>query len=166
MGPGAGFLLCALVGILGTIVLGILPTAPELGILPGAVYRWFPRLLESQVHALPRWAASQPVLEAYRSLLWINFWWGVFNLVPIFPLDGGQLAQAFLTMHNPREGVRRGYIVGMITASLLAIYLFNQGQQINAFFVAFLALTNLQLLQAAHYQRIHTDASDDDWWRR
>ena len=41
---------------------------------------------------------------AYHDLLIINLFWGLFNLLPIYPLDGGQLANVFLTMQNRREG--------------------------------------------------------------
>ena len=158
MGPMAGFLLCGLVLALGLGILGI-------GYLP--FYGGF------QIHRYPSWFIQFPewlircILSGYFSLVEINVLWGLFNLLPIFPLDGGQLAGVFLTMHSRREGARRGYIVGMVSASLLAVYLFTQKQTYNALFVASLAIMNFQLYQSAYYQRISDDrfGMPDDWWR-
>ena len=74
MGPVAGFLLFLLVAVVGTVVTGIAPFGQELGL---------PRF-----HETPRWV-SPLVWEAYNDLLFINLVWGIFNLLPIFPLDGG-----------------------------------------------------------------------------
>ena len=153
MGPGAGFLLFGLVAVAGTLILGIVGVGPFL---------YFH-------HQPPRWVTPL-VWLAYSDMLYINLFWGLVNLLPIYPLDGGQLTQVFLTMHDRRQGARRGYIVGLVTAGLIAIWLFSRGTQedyFNAFFVAYLAMINYQLLQASHYQQSYGDSSDDDdWWRR
>ena len=39
--------------------------------------------------------------QAVRDLLWVNFGWGLLNLLPILPLDGGNILRSFL------QGVRR-----------------------------------------------------------
>ena len=41
------------------------------------------------------------VHQAMRDLLWVNFGWGLLNLLPILPLDGGNVLRSFL------QGVRR-----------------------------------------------------------
>ena len=37
-------------------------------------------------------------------LFWINAIWGVANLLPIFPLDGGQIARELARWKSPRRG--------------------------------------------------------------
>ncbi len=158
MGPVAGFLLFGLVLGLGLLVLGF---GPVLGhtIVAHTPPAWFLNLPERSILF---------TLYAYGDLLYINLFWGLVNLLPIYPLDGGQLAQVFLSMHDRRQGARRSYIVGLVTAGLIAIWLFTIESYINAFFVAYLAMLNFQLLQASHYQQQYGDTSDDDdnWWRR
>ena len=34
---------------------------------------------------------NKPVLFMLDKLLWVNFWWSLMNLLPVFPLDGGQI---------------------------------------------------------------------------
>ena len=159
MGPGAGFLLFGLVLALGLAVFGVADV-------------WLIGLIK--VHSPPAWFTHLPeglyisIQWAYGDLLMINLLWGLFNLLPIYPLDGGQLANVFLTMHDRREGPARGFIVGILAGGGLAIYFVTEKQYINAFFVANLAFLNYQLLQAAHAQRdsFRSFEEDDNWWRK
>ena len=155
MGPGAGFLLFILVGILGTAILGIKPTY-MLGLTP---------IENALVHDTPRWM-SPLMLVAYFDLLVINLYWGLFNLLPIFPLDGGQMMHTALSMRNRREGPRWSYIVSIGVAALVATYLYTHDQIPNALLVAYLGLINFQLLQAARFQSRYDGGDDDDWWRK
>jgi stage IV sporulation protein FB len=159
MGPMAGFILYGIVLGTGLSVLGV---------------GEFPFYGDFKVHDLPEWFWKLPrglelvIFRAYFDLLWINLFWGLFNLVPIFPLDGGQLAQVFLTMHNRREAAIRTHAMGLVVAGLLAVYLFSREQYYTAFFVASLGVMNLQLYQAAKMNQnsySHYD-ENDDWWRR
>ena len=153
MGPGAGFLLFLVVALVGTGVLGIapFPVPPEM----------------SFFHQPPAWA-SPLVFEAYFDLAFINLVWGFFNLLPIFPLDGGQITQAVLTMNNPREGAKRSYIVSMGIAAVLATYLYQRDDVANALLVGYLGLINFQYFQATRFQTTYGGGfeQDDNWWRK
>ena len=155
MGPGAGFLLLIVVGVIGTAVLGILPTY-LLGFTP---------IERALVHQPPQWT-SPLILAAYYDLLVINLFWGLFNLLPIFPLDGGQMTHTILSLRNRREGPRWCHIVSIGVAALVATYLYTHDQTPNALLVAYLGLINFQLLQAAQFQSRYDGGDDDDWWRK
>ena len=151
MGPGAGFLLMGLTIAVACLVLRI---------SPGDV--WHFRFDRARAEVTPH------TLSAIYFLIEINLFWGIFNLMPIMPLDGGQIAMVLLSMHNPRQGRRRAYILSILTAGLLAIYLVNQKSYFNALLVGLLALSSFQVLQAYHYQSKYGDSFDDDsdWWKR
>lgn len=151
MGPGAGFLLMG-----ATIAV----TCLWLRITPADV--WHYRF------ELARVEPSRLGLSAVLFLIQINLFWGIFNLLPIMPLDGGQIASVLLSMQNPRQGRRRAYILSILTAGLLAIYFVNQKSYINALLVGLLALSSFQVLQAYHYQSKYGDSFEDeaDWWKR
>ena len=155
MGPGAGFLFCILVGILGLVILGIKPTY-VLGLTP---------IETALVHQPPQWV-SPLVFDAYQDLLVINLFWGVFNLLPIYPLDGGQMLHTVLSMRNRREGPRWSYVVSIGFATLVATYLYTHDQTINALLIAYLGLINFQLLQATQFQSRYDGGDEDDWWRK
>ncbi len=158
MGPGAGFLLFILVALIGTFVLGILPTG-MLDLVP---------IRQALIHQPPSWVFSTPlILSAYHDLLYINLFWGVLNLLPIFPLDGGQVTQTLLLMRDRRQGARWCYIVSIGVAALIATWLYTRDQVFNALLVGYLGLINFQLLQAAQFQsRYQEGGDDDDWWRK
>jgi Zn-dependent protease len=159
MGPMAGFLLFGVVLVLDLSIRGM-TEIPFLGVI--------------QFHPVPSWfnhlpeMANQLIQEASWDLLLVNLLWGVFNLLPIFPLDGGQLAQVFLTMHNRREGVIRSHAISLVVAGLLAVYLLSRESYYNALFIGSLAAINLQLYQAARMnQNSYSQyGDDDDWWRK
>lgn len=152
-GPGAGFLLYLVAAIFGVVVLGLLPFPVPLN------------SINAFVHQPPRWVTVS-MLEAYRNLTMINLVWGIFNLMPIFPLDGGQILHTFLARNDRREGPRRCYIVSMGFAALIAVYLFQRDQTYNALLVAYLGLMNFQYFQATQFQARAAGGDDDNWWRR
>lgn len=63
-----------------------------------------------------------PVEFALGMLVRVNLFWGVLNLMPVFPLDGGKICSEILNARNSVVGQRRTAIIGMITATLIAAY--------------------------------------------
>ena len=55
-----------------------------------------------------------------NDLLWVNFYWGLMNLLPVFPLDGGHAARAVLEQHDPMRGRRRSLILSAAVAGAVA----------------------------------------------
>ena len=43
-------------------------------------------------------------MKSSRKLLEVNIMWGMINLLPMFPLDGGQISRELLNIRNPRYG--------------------------------------------------------------
>jgi stage IV sporulation protein FB len=54
-------------------------------------------------------------------LLFINLWWGVLNLLPILPLDGGQISYNLLVQFHPNRGAYFAYGFSFLVAALLAL---------------------------------------------
>jgi len=48
--------------------------------------------------------------------------WGLLNLLPIYPLDGGQIARNVCLMINRAKGVRWSLTISVLLASLIATY--------------------------------------------
>ena len=42
--------------------------------------------------------------EAISQLMYINLIWGLVNLIPVLPLDGGRISEAVCTSLRPRDG--------------------------------------------------------------
>jgi membrane-associated protease RseP (regulator of RpoE activity) len=54
-------------------------------------------------------------------LLWFNLIWGAVNLLPVFPLDGGQIAQSVLVAKDPWGGLARSLWISVFTGAIAAV---------------------------------------------
>ncbi len=64
----------------------------------------------------PWWAAAfYPNLLFFCYLIMIGLWWTILNLLPIFPLDGGQLLAQLV------KSPKKVHMVGVITSILIAV---------------------------------------------
>ena len=54
-------------------------------------------------------------------VLVVSIYWGVLNLLPIYPLDGGQVAREVLLKFSPREGIARSLMLSVATAGGMAV---------------------------------------------
>ncbi len=171
-GPGSQLVLLGLLMLLGNLLLGIswqgnITIAGNLlGIGEGGRVLMSPRV------------DLGPSLDLFRSLyidlFYINLVWPLLNLLPIWPLDGGQITTVLLSRYNRRHGARWSHIVSMATAGLLAFYVLGRlGRSMNgdglllALFFGGFALVNYQMLQAYHYRyQEHGYDDEADWWKR
>jgi stage IV sporulation protein FB len=107
-GPGAGFLFAALIIILVTVVGGSVVTTRLFGFIPLPLNALLP--------------FGGRVLSVMLSmLLWVNVFWGLINLVPVYPLDGGSVTRNVLVQVDPIDGVRKSLWVSVIAGGLLAL---------------------------------------------
>lgn len=82
---------------------------------------------------------------------WINLIWSLFNLLPIYPLDGGQITREILRWWNPWNGVAVSLVISLVAGGVAAYYLFQTGQTMAAVMLAALAFDNFQALQSRHF---------------
>jgi Zn-dependent protease len=54
-------------------------------------------------------------------LFWINLVWGLVNLLPIWPLDGGQISRDVFTILSPTRGASAAFGISLVLAGLLAV---------------------------------------------
>ena len=133
-GPGAGFILAALVIAVVILSGGSIITTSLLGFIP------FPRLA-----VLP---FGGDLLSLFvTSLLGVNIFWGFINLLPVFPLDGGNVARNILLQVDPVDGVRKSLWVSVIAGALIALAaFFLLGSLYMAILFGFLAFQSYQSL--------------------
>lgn len=75
---------------------------------------------------------------AFGSLVYVNILWSLFNLLPVMPMDGGQILGSLL---GPRRR-RVTAVVGAVTAGVLCVLSLLAGQWILAVFLGVLAFSN------------------------
>lgn len=129
-GPAAGFALAAVLYLV--LTLAHVRVIVEVGM---------PRLIEIGVTEIVWTAAFSCFIN---DLFFISVFWGLVNLLPVYPLDGGQIAREVLTKINPFEGERWSLVISFTTACLVALVAFValqdwQSRVLTAGFFAYLA---------------------------
>lgn len=130
--PFAGFCLTGLTLLAArysgaSIRVGFHMLLPVLAVLPGAAGY-------SHWHVL------------LNDLLWVNFYWGLVNLLPVYPLDGGQAALAICEQADPRGGRRKSLMLSAALAGAVAIFGALEQNPYLALMFVILAVSSLQLL--------------------
>jgi stage IV sporulation protein FB len=166
-GPGAGFVLCLVVMAVATVIYGVTPrehlsvAEALLGITPQ---------LDDLVSAMSKFRGNSkiPTFSIYRFLVWVNLMWGLFNLLPIWPLDGGRVSEIALSAINPSQGTRWSHIVSLLVAGVLAVLAlsFRSHDLFLTLFFGYFAMINYQVLQSIHQAQAMGLYQDDDWWKR
>lgn len=81
-------------------------------------------------------------------LLFVNVFWGIFNLLPVFPLDGGQVTRNVLIQYDPWGGARKSLWVSVIAGAVIALAgLLLMGSVYIALLFGLLAFQSYQSLQ-------------------
>ena len=106
-GPFSGFLLATL--LVGGVVVSGGSVAVDwlLGFIPLPA-----------VTSLPFGGAFVTLLLAI--LVSVNVFWGLINLVPVYPLDGGNVARYALLQHDPYDGVRKSLWLSVVAGGVMA----------------------------------------------
>ncbi len=84
-------------------------------------------------------------LAFFRCLIQVSFWWTLLNLIPVFPLDGGQI------MHGLMRSSHTMHTVSLVVALLLVMLFIVFNFWLMAVLMGFLAYINYRGLQQAPY---------------
>jgi stage IV sporulation protein FB len=66
-------------------------------------------------------AGWELVSSFFMSLIWVNIFWGFINLMPVHPLDGGNVTRYIFIQTDPLNGLRTSLWVSVITGALVAV---------------------------------------------
>lgn len=111
-GPLAGFVL------LGLIVLCLPALAPEEWEYLKNLVSYLLGLAPLDIDLVLRMSPKRAILD---NLFWINLVWGLVNLLPIWPLDGGQISRDVFTILSPRNGGSIALGISLLLAGLLVV---------------------------------------------
>jgi Zn-dependent protease len=93
--------------------------------------------------------ASAVWAELVHQWLWVNVGWGIFNLLPILPLDGGNVLYQALDARTPGSGERPARIASIVVAIAIALVAWKmQAGLYVVVLVASFAALNYRGLQA------------------
>jgi len=163
-GPGAGFLLGVPAYIAGAVLFG--PKFPIQSVFTSSNEQYY-------------------LLVTLNALVWINMIWGFVNLLPIFPLDGGQILREWVQWKRPQRGDAFAFKISFYTALAatvvsIGLFLAFDGKDFRNLYPAFLfgsiAYSNHKLRQQIELYGDSGGGHDDgprqpweqdaDWWKR
>lgn len=89
-----------------------------------------------------------------EQVVWINVGWSVLNLVPVLPLDGGQVFLAVCDLVTKGRGRRVAEIVSVAVAAALAVWAYSRGFVIGALLAGGLGALNLGQLRKVRQEEL------------
>lgn len=125
-GPGAGFILWGLMEF----------------VFANPIMHFSIENLDPEVTKLIRFGILQ--------WLYINLWWGLVNLLPVLPLDGGRVLQGVCNSISPFRGDEYARKIGIVIGGLTALFFLVNGRTYAG--ILFLSLT-MSNVQAGQYRR-------------
>jgi Zn-dependent protease len=84
---------------------------------------------------------------AWWFLVYINIGWALMNLLPVYPLDGGQSLKAILGAVGLRDAHRWTLQISVLTGALICAGMFAYDMRGTALLFLFLTIQNIQELQ-------------------
>lgn len=87
------------------------------------------------------------LIQGYTIGMLICFWWSLFNLLPIFPLDGGKLLGSLLNNYLIPCAI------GLLVSAGLAVWALILGNWFNVMILGYLGFINWQYLKVFRARR-------------
>lgn len=142
-GPMSSFLLSACCGI----ILGLQISSPSTGLaftmlMPLPYTELDQQYVEILGRAILDGELSQFALTCYGIISSIGIWWGIFNLLPVFPLDGGQ------TVYLLTRSARVTGTVGIVVSALVCLWCIQNRQIYLGALCAYYAYINWAFLKS------------------
>jgi stage IV sporulation protein FB len=92
--------------------------------------------------------ASPAILRVLDYVLWVNLGWGVLNLLPILPLDGGHILASVAGLVAGRNGRIGARVFSIVLTVVIGLWALLAGQWWIAILGVVLTLANVQGLRA------------------
>jgi Zn-dependent protease len=104
--------------------------------------------------ALPDLFADRLGRQALDDLMFVNLWWGIFNLLPVWPLDGGNVVysiEQWVTKKHSGVGAR---VISLLVAVGVGWWALSTGRIWIVFLMALFAINNgSALFRLVQYNR-------------
>lgn len=120
---------------------------------PGAGFGLYGLTLAFRIMIFPQLVSGLPqsvstlIWFAIIQLEWINLYWGLVNLLPVLPLDGGRVSQEICLKFSPRNGITYAAQTGALVSGAAAAWFFTQEMYYPAFLFGWLCASNITMAQ-------------------
>ena len=100
------------------------------------------------VSRLPSFPTTELAIWLTQELLVVNFVWGILNLFPIVPLDGGQVFSSILSMIFGAKGARFASYASIAFAGIAGLLALKAGAYFLIFLMVNTIMINVRLLRS------------------
>lgn len=107
-----------------------------------------------------RWVEATPAQVLLGQAVFVNIGWSLLNLVPILPLDGGNVTASVMELVSPRQGRRVANVVSIVAAAAVAIWGFTAGYLFGPLIGAMLIGMNLSELAGRRHESVDHDLAE------
>jgi Zn-dependent protease len=112
---------------------------PFAGFVLGAAVGVVAFALGSRVSGIGSWTLTQ--------LLWVNVGWGILNLLPMLPWDGGHVLRGILDLATGGKGLKPAAIVAIVLGVICVPLAIWSGLYLGAYFAVVSVGTGIRLLR-------------------
>jgi stage IV sporulation protein FB len=98
--------------------------------------------------------ASDAMNSLVHNILFVNVVWGLVNLLPVYPLDGGRVSRELCTLNHPRRGIILSLQISIgVALAMAGVGLLVWQSVFTMLMFGYLAYINYQTLQAYQQHR-------------
>ncbi len=133
--------------VAGVLVIGLL-AAGKVVPLGGFVGTWLNRLALEWNPSLDVNLGPESIATFLFFFLYVSVYWALLNLLPIYPLDGGQMARELFLLGGSADALRYSLILSFIAAAITAVWGFSTGNQYLGILFGMLAYSSYTVLQS------------------
>lgn len=90
---------------------------------------------------------NEQALELVFQFLYVNVGWSLLNLLPVYPLDGGQISRNLFLLYGGAQAAQHSLMLSVFTAGALAVFGFSRGDSFLGIMFAMLAWSSYQSLE-------------------
>lgn len=91
--------------------------------------------------------------DILRDIVWVNLGWGLLNLLPVLPLDGGEIAGTFAGMVAGSTGRIVVRVLSLVLLAAIAVWGLSAGHLWTLFLAVILGFANVEALRAEMSRR-------------
>jgi stage IV sporulation protein FB len=99
------------------------------------------------------WIEATPLHVFVNQAIWINVGWSILNLIPVLPLDGGNVTASVFELFSPRNGRRVANVISIVLAGALGLWGLSSGYLFGALVAAGLIWVNVAELAGQRHDR-------------
>lgn len=92
-------------------------------------------------------AGNQSMILLFWIGLFCNIVWGVLNLAPVLPLDGGQVCREVCLKFDSHNGLKTALMISVGAAAVIALIGFSTRDSFMGIFFAFMGISSYMTLQ-------------------